>query len=586
MSRFYALALVCALITGCATLTPAEKQDVVVTPEPADAAEAVPERPFPSDALYDLLVAEFALRRQAYDVSLDKYLKEAPLLRDAGVSAHTTHLAQFLQRQDEALDSAKLWVELEPQNVEANNTVAGLLAQQGRTLEALPYLEVVERQTGTANFAMLLNGFAQLSESQRTELVSEIDRLSAQYPKNARLLLAQALIHTEYEQYDVALENLDDLLALEPEHPQAILLETRILIEQKADDPYARIERALEKNPGDTQLRLQYARLLTATDMPAAREQFEILSQQSPQDGDLLLSLALINREIGDSVAARAYLQKAIAMDQNVGESYYYLGRIAEDDNDYEEAIANYSKVGEGPEYLAASTRVGQLLVDSGELARSSAWFSEQRERYPTMREQLYGLEADILSRAGSLQEARDLLTKALAETPDSSGLRYARAMISEQMDDLQAMEKDLRALLAANPDNPTALNALGYTLADRTQRYQEAEALVVRALKLQPNEPAILDSMGWVLYRTGRYDAAVEYLGRAYAAFPDPEVAAHLGEVLWVKGDTESALRIWRGALVRDPGHPVLIETLQRLGVEIPLAAPASHKSSTLTQP
>ena len=586
MSRLYALALVSALLAGCATLTPVEKGDVAGTPEPAELAEAVPERPFPSDALYELLVAEFALRRQAYDVSLDNYLKEAPLLRDAGVSAHTTHLAQFMQRQDEALDSARLWVELDPQNVEANNTVAGLLAQQGRTLEALPYLEVVERQTGAANFAMLLNGFAQLSESQRTELVSEIDRLSAQYPKNARLLLAQALINTEYKQYDLALENLDDLLQLEPEHPQAILLETRILIEQKAKNPYARVERALEKNPGDTKLRLQYARLLTATDMPAAREQFEILSQQSPQDGDLLFSLALINREIGDPVAARDYLHKTIALEQNVGESYYYLGRIAEDDNDYEEAIANYSQVGEGPEYLAASSRVGQLLVDSGKLERNTAWFAQQRELYPPMREQLYGLEADILSRAGLLQEAYDLLTQALAETPDSSGLRYARAMISEQMDDLQAMEKDLRMLIAANPDNPTALNALGYTLADRTQRYAEAQALVARALELQPNEPAILDSMGWVMYRTGRYDEAASYLGRAYAAFPDPEVAAHLGEVLWVKGDTESAVRIWRGALVRDPAHPVLLETLQRLGVEIPLAAPATHKSPTPTQP
>jgi tetratricopeptide (TPR) repeat protein len=586
MSRLLALALASALIAGCATLTPVEKQDVDAEQEPAEHAEPAPERPFPSDSLYQLLVAEFALRRQAYDISLNNYLKEAPALRDAGVSAHATHLAQFMQRQDEALVSARLWAELDPQNAEANNTVAGLLAQQGRTLEALPYLEVVERQTGAANFAMLLTGFTQLSVEQRDELVGEIDRLSQQYPENTRLMLAQALIHTEYKQYDLALENLDDLLDLEPENPQAILLESKILIEQKAKNPYARVERALAKNPDDNKLRLQYARLLTATDMPAAREQFEILSQQSPQDGDLLFSLALINRETGDPAAAREYLQKTIALDQHVGESYYYLGRIAEEENKPEEAISNYSKVGPGPEYLAASSRLGQILVDAGDLQRSNAWFAQQREQLPPLREQLYGLEADILSRAGLLQEAHDLLTRALAETPDSTGLRYARAMISEQLDDLDAMENDLRALIAADPDNATALNALGYTLADRTQRYAEAQQLIERALQLQPNEPAILDSMGWVLYRTGRYDESVEFLSRAYARFPDPEVAAHLGEVLWVRGDRDSAVKIWSGALSRDPEHRVLLETLQRLAVDVPVAAPAANKSPTPTQP
>jgi len=575
MSRLAALALFCALLAGCATPAPVAQHDVEAKPAPA--AHVVPERPFPSDALYELLVAEFALRRQAYDVTLDNYLKEAPALRDAGVSAHTTHLAQFMQRQDEALQSAKLWVELDPQNVEANNTVAGLLAQQGRSLEALPYLEVVERQTGTANFAMLLNGFNQLSEDQRAELVGEIDKLSAQYPKNTRLLLSQALIHTEYKQYDLALENLDDLLELEPEHPQAILLETKILIERKAKNPYSRLERSLERNPNDQKLRLQYARLLTATDMAAARKQFEILSQQSPKDADLLFSLALINREIGDTEAARAYLHRTIALDEHVGESYYYLGRIAEDAGQPEEAIASYSKVGPGPEYLAATSRIGQILIDAGDLPRSNAWFAQQRALYPDMREQLYGLEADLLSRAGAPREARDLLTQALEETPDNPGLRYARGMVSEQLDDLDAMEKDLRALIAADPNNATALNALGYTLADRTNRYEEATALVSRALELQPNEPAILDSMGWVLYRTGDYEQSVKYLSRAYAGFPDPEVAAHLGEVLWVKGDKDGAVKVWRGAMARDPKHPVLLETLHRLGVDIPASAPTN---------
>lgn len=552
----------------------------------AEPVEKGPERAFPNDSLYALLVAEFALRRQAYDVALEKYMEQATVLRDPGVSAHTTHLTQYLQREDEALQSAQLWVELDPDNAEANNTLAGLLAQKGRTVEALPYLVVVERQTGSANFPMLLNGFRQLSDAQRTELVRNINNLATEFPQNTRLLLTQALLDTEYQQYDQALDDLDKLFKLEPAQPQAVLLEAKILQEQKAKNPYARLQQVLQDDPDAKLLRLQYARLLTTSDMPAAREQFEILLAQSPQDGDLLFSLALVNREIGDTAAAKAHLRQAIALDQRVDEAYYFLGRMAEEEDEPEEAIANYMQVAGGQEYLAALSRIGQILVDGGQLDRSHAWFNEQREKYPQQNVQLYGLEADILTRAGATSNALQILDQALATMPDDTALRYARAMVREQQDDLVGMEKDLRTILAADPDNATALNALGYTLADRTTRYQEALELVSRALELQPQEPAILDSMGWVLFRMGRYEESVTYLTRAYAELPDAEVASHLGEVLWVKGDTEAAMTVWQGALLRDPGHPALLSTLQRLGIDPPGTAPATGNVPATSPP
>ncbi len=584
MSRILALALSSALLLGCATQpvgdSSATGQDNDSRGKPA---AAVPEKPFPADSLYDLLVAEFALRRQVYDVTLEKYSKQAPLLRDPGVSAHTTHLAQFLQRPDEALKSTRLWVELEPDNAEANNTMATLLAQRGEPVAALPYLVVVEQETGEANFPMLLNGFSQLGEQQRATLVESIDSLAKTYPRNTRLLLTQALIHAENRQFDLALEELDTLLELEPDQPQAVLLEARILVEQNDDKPYERLERVLQDKPDAKRLRLQYARMLTTTDMAAAREQFEILSAQSPEDSDLLFSLALISREMGDSEAARDYLLQTVALGQRADEAHYYLGRMAEDSGNTDEAIAHYQQVGIGPEYLAANSRIGVMLVERNEMERSRGHFIEQREQIPQLREQLYGLEADILSRANATGESMQLLNHALQEMPGSTTLRYARAMLSEQLDDLQAMEKDLRMLLAADPDNATALNALGYTLADRTTRYAEALELVSRALALQPDEPAILDSMGWVLFRNGQYDESVQYLRRAYAEFPDPEVAAHLGEVLWTMGDTEDAKAVWRSALADAPNSPILLKTLRRLGVEI---SPPTFPEPTPAQP
>ena len=572
MFRLFVLAITSALLVGCAAQLAVSEHDA---PTEAESAITVRERPFPNDSLYPLLVAEFALRRQAYDVALEQYIGQAGELRDSGVSEHTTHLAQFLKREEEALEAAALWVELDPKNTEANNTLAQLLARQGRALEALPYLIVVQRETGDANFPVLLNGFKELDAAQRAELVRDTNTLAAEFPQNTNLLLTQALIQAETGQLDSALDKLDTLLDLEPEQTTAILLEAKILADQNTAKPYARLQQMLQNNPDDNLLRLQYARLLTTTDMPAAREQFEILSEQHPDDGDLLFSLALINHEIADPEAARAYLLQTIALGQRVNEAYYYLGRMAEEDNNTGEALARYMQIGFGPEYLAANNRIGHILIEGDQLKRYHARFVEQRQKHPPLRDDLYTLEVAILIEADAKTAALQVLNQALLETPSSISLRYERAMLNEQLNNLASMEQDLRTIIAADPDNTAALNALGYTLANRTTRYDEALHLISRALVLEPDEPAILDSMGWVMFRTEQYAASVNYLTRAYTGFPDAEVASHLGEALWAQGKTDAAMAIWQGALLREPDHPVLLDTLDRLGIDLPAGLP-----------
>jgi len=577
MSRLPAIAFTCALLAACSTQAPAPQPGGdSAAGEEKGSATSVAERPIPADSLYPLLVGEFALRQRDYDVALQEYMAQSQLLRDPGLSEHTTHLAQFLQRGDDALRSAQLWVELAPDSIEANHTLAELLIAQGRNVEALPYLATVERQGGTANFPALLSNYNQLGEYRQDELRRGVADLLREFPDNTRLLLTTALIHAQNQELDQALDDLDKLFRVEPDQPQALLLEARILVEQEARNPYARLERVLREHPDAKMLRLQYAGLLAATDMKAAREQFEILSSQAPQDADLLFSLALINREIGDDEQASAYLRQTIALGRRTDEAFYYLGRIAEENNQPEQAIAYYRQVQEGEEYLAASGRIGLIMIQSGELERSRNWFSKQRELHPEHSTQFYGLEADLLIQEGYETEAMEVLDAALKESPDNMSLLYARAMLSEKRDDLAGMERDLRAILADDPDNATALNALGYTLADRTKRYDEALQLITRALELEPDEPAILDSMGWIMYRTGHYDESLEFLRRAYTNFPDPEVAAHLGEVLWVKGDQDAARQVWGEALERDPEHPVLLGTLERLGVDASSLAPA----------
>lgn len=588
MSRLPVIVAACAVLAACAGQEPVPEQasEQVSEPAPQPAADVqIPERAFPEDSLYHLLVAEFGLRRRAYDVSLDRYLTQSSTLRDPGVSAHATHLAQYLQDEKAILESARLWVELEPDNLEARNILARQLVRSGYNAQALPHLAAIQRRGHPANFPILLNEFSSLPASERTDLMRGIEELATEFPDNTSLLLTLALAHHELGRNELALSRLERLFEQAPDQPQALLLEAKIRADEGDENPYARVERVLKEEPDNRTLRLRYARLLTATDMRAAREQFEILARQSPDDGDLLFSLALINREIGDAERASAYLRQLLELGERIDEAHYYLGRIEEERNNPEKAISHYQAVEVGQEYMAANNRVGEILLDSGQVKRSRDWFERQRGSNPDQRDSLFGLEAELLARAGAPEKAMDLLDNALRETPGSEALLYARAMLHEQQGDLLAMEADLRAILAADPDNATALNALGYTLANRTRRYDEALSLVSRALALQPNEPAILDSMGWVLYRMGRYEEALGYLERAYAEFPDPEVAAHLGEVMWTLGNTEAARDVWRTAALREPDHPVLRDTLERLGIDnldLPSASPAKGEQGS----
>jgi len=531
----------------------------------------VPERPIPEASVYPLLLAEFALRRRDFDTALRTYLEQAEILRDPAVSAHATHLAQFLQREPEAYRAVRLWVELEPDNAEANSTLGTLLARQGRTREALPHFALVARAGEAARFPLLLNRFKALPVGEQKALDYAVQALiNDDLGDDLSLLLTHALMAEEAGNAALVTERLAPVFAIEPYQQQALVLEAKLRLGEQHPEPFTRIEEALAEDGSRRQLRLQYARLLATQDIEAAREQFEMLSADSPHDANLLFSLAMLNHELEDNVAAKAYLRQVLQLGQRRDEAYLFLGQIAASEGDREEAIQLYQQVGDGEDLLRATLNIAKLQLDAGRDEELGAYMNRLRESYPPRREQLFALEANVYSEAEKDELGLAVLDRAISEYPESDNLRYARSVLFERSGDIAAAEEDLRAILERDPDNATALNALGYTLANRTDRYDEALALIEEALRLSPDEPAILDSMGWVLYHLGEYERALGYLTRAFARFPDPEVAAHLGEVLWVSGNTSDAMKVWRGALAREPDHAILTETLDRLGVSL----------------
>lgn len=293
-------------------------------------------------------------------------------------------------------------------------------------------------------------------------------------------------------------------------------------------------------------------------------------------DADLLLSLALVSKEMKDWPSAKEYFEQLLFLQKHTASAYFYLGQISEQQQDIPAALELYRRVQEGEEYLYANAAMCRLYVNQSQLTECHKRLQQEREHLFSLKTdnarliaaRLYLIEADVLHQQKSVAEL-GLLNEALEHFPQQIDLLYARSMVYEQANNLSASEADLRAILNQSPDNSHALNALGYSLVNKTERIQEGYELITRALALEPDNAAILDSMGWALYRLQRPVEALEYLQKAMASFPNHEVAAHLGEVLWVSGQQKEARKIWQRGLEDDPNSQIIRETLQRLTLQ-----------------
>ena len=541
----------------------------VTTAEPATVEPVY--RPIPEETLYALLVAEFAARRKHYDVALGHYVDQAHKTKDAGVAARATHLAQYLKANRAAMDAAMLWVSLEPNNVEANYLAAVTLSRNHQPRTALGYMNKVSTLGGQTNYASLAATTKDLSTEERQALIGDFDQLLVEQDDNIDLLIGKALLLSQSGQLEEALNVVDKALAIKPAHLRAMILEAKLLLQLKRPkQAFVRIEHELEENPDNTRLRLQYARLLTRVNLIKAQQQFFILAEQHPRDADLIFSLALIYKENGLYGDAEERFNQLLDMNKRSSEAHHYLGQLAERKGEIETAMHHYSAVKPGTDYLPATKQLAKLLVDQGQTEEALTLLSQAREQSPDDTVRFYLLQADLLIQLERFDKAHQLLSEALIESPGNTNLLYARSMVSEKRNNLPLMESDLRTILASNPNSTLALNALGYVLSDRTDRLDEAERLISRAHKLQPQDPAIMDSMGWLLFKQGKAEEALAYLQQAYSKFPDHEVAAHLGEVLWAIGKQEQAKTVWQNALQKRPDSAILAAVLKRLKVDL----------------
>ena len=280
----------------------------------------------------------------------------------------------------------------------------------------------------------------------------------------------------------------------------------------------------------------------------------------------MLYSLALLSMEINLFTDAREYFERMVENAQRLDDAHYYLGFISVQENKNDEAIEHFFNVNGGGNFLQAQRSLTELMIRAGRYREVRSRLQNIRFRNPDYNIALLSMEANVLMDEGELEEAGRVLDNAVGAFPNNIQLLFLRSVYSQEMNDLVLMEEDLRKIIQLNPNNPMAYNSLGYTLADRTDRFDEAYDLIKRAFELAPNDPAIIDSLGWVQYRLGMYEEAIMNLDRAYELFPDHEVAAHLGEVLWVTGERSQARSIWRQALETQPDSEFIRSTMERL--------------------
>lgn len=550
----------------------APAQDATLgTPPAIEVKIDQPSRAFPTETLYSLLTAELAGSRAQYDLALSNYTQQARETRDPQIAERATLIARYMNNNDIALEMARIWADASPHNPEALVNTSMAYLQAGQLREAFNYSVRLLEENGEPLFQNIAVAAASRDDDERARLLSDFANQLQAHPQNEQLMVGTGLLLQQQGRHEEALAIAQQALKVHPRSIPAAALEANLLHQLKRDqEAISKMAHLLEQNPENTSLRQQYARILTHHDLELAQHQFKILVKQRPGDGDLLLSLGIIAMERKDLETSREAFEELLDRDQHLSTAHYYLGRMAEARRDSAEAIIHYLQVDSGNDFLSATLSLLDIFVQQKDFLSAQQHMNRVRLRFPDQSEALYVLHGQALVKHNHVDEGEKILNEGIATFPGSTRLLLARAMLNNQRNRLAATERDLRQVLKLDANNVAALNSLGYILADQTQRYGEARDLLERALSLRPDDPAIMDSMGWLLFKLGQYPEALGHLRSAFAAGPNPEIAAHLGEILWVVGDKTEARRVWQEGIKASPADPTIQQTLQRLKADL----------------
>lgn len=550
-------------LSGCA-VTPESSNttEAGISPEQALAPRVNRNTVIDEEVLYLLMAAELAGQRNQYDLAMDAYLQAAKRVDDARIAERAVKIGMFLKDEKRTREALAVWLAKDGQNLAARKFAVLLAIKNSDRQAAVENLNAILQEDPAGFEGGMLEMVKALEKEGRTQFIFDVlDELAQKNPDQAGLLFVQAVVASVLHNNDLAQQKISRVLELQPDWNKAVIFQAQ-LAGRSGDMVKAReyLEKAVKQSPSDKQLRKMLVEVMVNTGALEDAIRFcQNVLEENPDDSETLFMLSLIHLQQNQVEKAENYLEKLLGNPDWEGQSAFYLGKIEQEKQRFDKALKWYDRAEESGYGFDAGMAAMSLLINQKRLDEAEARIKALDSRYPEQHLRTLLAKAELYNQLGKYQEAFDELTVALKDVPDNRDVLYARALVADRLGKLDVLEADLRKILDKNPDDVGALNALGYSLVDRTQRYDEAEKYLEKALRLQPDEAVIIDSYGWLLYKRGQLGQALEYLRKAYGKQAENEIAAHISEVLWMMGSTDEAKEFFEGVYKKSPDDEYL---------------------------
>ena len=526
--------------------------------------------------VFKYLAAEVAGQRGELGLSTKLFFDLAKSSRDVRLAERAAKVAMYSKNAQAALETAKLWLELDANSTEAQQAATQLYVINGDLNAAKPLLQkLLEKEDTRANGFLYLNSLLS-HQANKTNVLQLVQDLAAPYPQlaEAHFTIGQAAFQANNLQ--LALSETIRANQLRPNWEIAAIQQADILFSTSPDQAISFYRSFLNDTPDANDARLNLARILIKQSrFNEAKPELLKLSKLANSNPEILVVVGLLSLQSNEFSDAEKYFLQALNSNiKNKDPIYLYLGQIAEKNNNDAEAVNWYSKVQQPGEkassqqadhYLDAKLSMANVMSRTQGADAAIQMLDDLENLSDAQLAQVITAQANLLAQAKRFQESYELLGKAVANMPNSNELIYDYAMAAERVQQFTVLETQLRKLIKIKPDFAQAYNALGYSFAERNIKLEEANKLIAKALELSPNDHYIMDSMGWVQYRLGNLDKAFECLNKAYNLQNDAEIAAHLGEVLWKQGKQDEASKIWADTLKVSPDNDLLLKTIKR---------------------
>ena len=567
--------IVFVLLNSCTnpSVKPSEQEQSVAPVKIAESEEKKQEKEVKTsidpDVMFMLLTAELAGQRGQYDIALEGYMEAAKRVHDPRFAERAAMIAMYMKDSDKTDEAVALWLRQDPKNQIARKIAALSALRAGNKQAAVEHLNVLLEgdSAGFENAVLELANVLQ-KDGKVSLLYDVLGSLSSQHPDKAEIYFMQSLLAMQMKDKNLAEKNIQQALKVKPDWDKALIFQAQIAVfSDDLNTAISLLKEASDKYPDNNKIKKLLAQvLIKAEEYQQAGEVYQSMIAADPKDFESQFALGLVYMQLEQDDQAEDVFKKLLEHTEWQYQASFYLGKIEEKRGHTKKALAWFDKVTDGPLVFEASLSAISLLAKNKQFNEANYRLSTLPTKFPKQKLRIQLAQAELYNQQKQYVQAFNLLTKALTDSPEQKELLYTRALIAERLGKQDVVEADLKKILVQEPDNVEALNALGYTLLSKPERYAEAEKYLQKALRLQPNEAVIIDSYGWLQFKLGNTEKALEYLQQAYQKQQENEIAAHLAEALWVSGRKDEARELFNKAIKDSPEDEYLLDFQRRI--------------------